>query len=165
MLNKMLLIGNVGRDPEMRYTPSGSAVTSFSLAVNRRYTPPGGEQQEETEWFDITAWNRLAETCNNYVTRGMKVYVEGRLRSRSWVGQDGQTRFRNEIVANSVTFLNRPQQGGGGYGAPSGEPGGYGSGGGYGGGGYGADGGYSGGGEYGGDAPQGDGTDADDLPW
>ena len=146
MLNKMLVIGNVGRDPEMRYTPNGSAVTSFSLAVNRRYTPPNGEAQEETEWFDVTAWNRLAETCNNYVTRGMKVYVEGRLRSRSWVGQDGQTRFRNEIVANTVTFLNRPQGGG-----PPGEPGGYG-----GGGGYGADGGYGG--------PE-EPSDADDLPW
>jgi single-strand DNA-binding protein len=161
MLNKMLVIGNVGRDPEMRYTPSGSAVTSFSLAVNRRYTPPNGEPQEETEWFDITAWNRLAETCNNYVTRGMKIYVEGRLRSRSWVGQDGQTRFRNEIVANTVTFLNRPQ-GGGGYGGPPGEPGGYGGPpagepGGYGGGGgYGAD------GEYGG---PGEPSDTDDLPW
>ena len=143
MLNKMLVIGNVGRDPEMRYTPNGSAVTSFSLAVNRRYTPPNGEPQEETEWFDVTAWNRLAETCNNYVTRGMKVYVEGRLRSRSWVGQDGQTRFRNEIVANTVTFLNRPQGGG-----PQGEPSG--------GGGYGADGGYGG--------PE-EPSDADDLPW
>ena len=143
MLNKMLVIGNVGRDPEMRYTPNGSAVTSFSLAVNRYYTPAGGERQEETEWFDITAWNRLAETCNNYVTRGMKVYVEGRLRSRSWVGQDGQTRFRNEIVANTVTFLNRPQGGG-----PPGEPSG--------GGGYGADGGYGG--------PE-EPSDADDLPW
>ena len=150
MLNKMLVIGNVGRDPEMRYTPSGSAVTSFSLAVNRRYTPPNGEPQEETEWFDITAWNRLAETCNNYVTRGMKVYVEGRLRSRSWVGQDGQTRFRNEIVANTVTFLNRPQSGG--YSGPPGEAGGYG-----GGGGYGADGEYGGG--------PGEPSDADDLPW
>lgn len=153
MLNKMLVIGNVGRDPEMRYTPSGSAVTSFSLAVNRRYTPPNGEPQEETEWFDITAWNRLAETCNNYVTRGMKVYVEGRLRSRSWVGQDGQTRFRNEIVANTVTFLNRPQGGGGYGGSPQGEQGGYGGGGG----GYGADGDY-----YGGPAEP---SDADDLPW
>lgn len=152
MLNKMLVIGNVGRDPEMRYTPSGSAVTSFSLAVNRRYTPPNGEPQEETEWFDITAWNRLAETCNNYVTRGMKVYVEGRLRSRSWVGQDGQTRFRNEIVANTVTFLNRPQ--GGGFSGPPGEAGGYSGGGG---GGYGADGDFYGG--------PGESSDADDLPW
>ncbi len=156
MLNKVLLIGNVGRDPEMRYTPSGSAVTSFSLAVNRRYTPQGGEQQEETEWFDITAWNRLAETCNNYVTRGMKVYVEGRLRSRSWVGQDGQTRFRNEIVASTVTFLNRPQGQGGGYGGPPGEAGGYGGGSG-GGAGYGADGDFYGG--------PGEPSDADDLPW
>lgn len=151
MLNKMLVIGNVGRDPEMRYTPNGSAVTSFSIAVNRRYTPPNGEPQEETEWFDVSAWNRLAETCNNYVTRGMKVYVEGRLRSRSWIGQDGQTRFRNEIIANTVTFLNRPQ------GGSPGEPGGYG-GGGYGGGGYDASGGY-------GDAPPGDPSEADDLPW
>ncbi len=153
MLNKMLVIGNVGRDPEMRYTPNGSAVTSFSLAVNRYYTPPGGERQEETEWFRVIAWNRLAETCNNYVTRGMKIYVEGRLRSDSWVGQDGQTRFTNEIIANTVRFLT-PRGAGGGYGGPppGGEPGGYG-----GGGGYGAD------GEYGG-AP-GEPSDADDLPW
>ena len=163
MLNKMLLIGNVGRDPEMRYTPSGSAMTTFSVAVNRRYTPPNGEPQEETEWFRIVAWNRLAETCNNYVTRGMKVYVEGRLRSNTWVGQDGQTRFSNEIMANTVTFLT-PRSQGGGYGGPPGEQGGYGGAGGgyggsgeYGGGGYGAD------GEYGG--PPGEPSDADDLPW
>ena len=125
MLNKMLLIGNVGRDPEMRYTPNGNAVTSFSLAVNRRYTPSNSDPQEETEWFDVTAWNRLAETVNNFVVRGMKVYVEGRLRSRSWVGQDGQNRFRNEVVAHTVTFLNRPGgqgqngQGGESAGAPA----------------------------------------------
>ena len=157
MLNKMLVIGNVGRDPEMRYTPNGNAVTSFSIAVNRRYTA-NGEQQEETEWFRVVAWNRLAETCNNYVTRGMKIYVEGRLRSDSWVGQDGQTRFTNEIVANTVQFLT-PRSQSGGYGGPPGEQGGYGGGGGYGGsgggGGYGAD------GEYGGPEP----SDADDLPW
>lgn len=151
MLNKMLVIGNVGRDPEMRYTPNGNAVTNFSLAVNRYYTPPGGERQEETEWFRIVAWDRLAETCNNYVTRGMKVYVEGRLRSNSWVGQDGQTRFSNEIVANTVQFLT-PRSQSGGYGGPPGEPGSYG-----GGGGYGADGEYGGG--------PGEPSDADDLPW
>ena len=163
MLNKMLVIGNVGRDPEMRYTPNGNAVTSFSIAVSRYYTPAGGERQQETEWFDVSAWNRLAEACNNYVSKGMKVYVEGTLRSRSWIGQDGQTRFRNEIMANTVQFLNRPQ-GGGGYGGPPGEQGGYGGAGGgyggsgeYGGGGYGAD------GEYGG--PPGEPSDADDLPW
>ena len=149
MLNKMLVIGNVGRDPEMRYTPNGNAVTNFSVAVNRRYTPPNGEPQEETEWFRVVAWDRLAETCNTYVTRGMKVYVEGRLRSNTWVGQDGQTRFSNEIVANTVTFLNRPQSGG--YSGPPGEAGGYS------GGGYGADGEYGGG--------PGESSDADDLPW
>ena len=113
MLNKLLIIGNVGRDPEMRYTPNGNAVTSFSVAVNRTYTPAGGERQQETEWFNVSAWNRLAEVCNNYVTKGMKVYVEGSLRSRSWIGQDGQTRFSNEIFANTVQFLDRPQAGGG----------------------------------------------------
>ena len=150
MLNKMLLIGNVGRDPEMRYTPNGNAVTSFSLAVNWRYTPRDGEPREETEWFRIVTWNRLAETCNNYVTKGRKVYVEGRLKSNRWVGQDGETRFSNEVIADTVTFLSSPQGGG-----PPGEPGGYG-GGGYGDGGYGADGGYGG--------PE-EPSDADDLPW
>ena len=157
MLNKMLVIGNVGRDPEMRYTPNGSAVTSFSLAVNRYYTPQGGERQEETEWFRVTAWNRLAETCNNYVTRGMKIYVEGRLKSSTWVAQDGQTRFTNEIIASTVQFLT-PR---GGYGGPppGGEPGGYGGGAvADAGGGYGADGGYYG------DGPA-EPSDADDLPW
>ena len=107
-MNKMLVIGNAGTDPEMRYTPNGNAVTSFRLATNRRYTTADGEQHEETEWFTVTAWNRLAETVNQYVTKGMKVYAEGRLKSDSWTGQDGQTRFRNEIVANDVRFLDRP---------------------------------------------------------
>ena len=92
-MNKMLVIGNAGTDPEMRYTPNGNAVTSFRLATNRRYTTADGEQHEETEWFTVTAWNRLAETVNQYVTKGMKVYAEGRLKSDSWTGQDGQTRF------------------------------------------------------------------------
>ena len=107
-MNKMLVIGNAGTDPEMRYTPNGNAVTSFRLATNRRYTTADGEQHEETEWFTVTAWNRLAETVNQYVTKGMKVYAEGRLKSDSWTGQDGQTRFRIEIIANDVRFLDRP---------------------------------------------------------
>ena len=106
-MNKILVIGNAGTDPEMRYTPNGKPVTSFRLATNRRYTTADGEQHEEVEWFTVTAWNRLAETVNQYVTKGMKVYAEGRLKSDSWTGQDGQTRFRNEIVANEVTFLDR----------------------------------------------------------
>lgn len=156
MFNKMIAIGNVGRDPEMRYTPNGNAVTSFSVATGRTYTTREGERREETEWFTVTAWNRLAETCNQYVVKGMRVYVEGRLKSDSWVGNDGQTRFRNEIVANEVKFLSRPQQGGG-YGEP-GSGGGYGAGGDYGGGDYGD-------GGYGGDMPPDEPGNADDLPW
>ena len=113
-LNKMLVIGNVGTDPEMRYTPNGNPVTSFRLATNRRYTTSEGEQREETEWFTISAWNRLAEQVNQYLTKGRRVYVEGRLKSDTWTGNDGQVRFRNEIVASQVLFLDR---------APSGEPG------------------------------------------
>ena len=105
-MNKVLVIGNVGNDPEMRYTPSGSAVTSFNVATNRRYTTGDGEQREETEWFRVNAWNRLAETCNQYVTRGMKVYVEGRLNSRPWIDRDGQARAGNEIYATDVRFLD-----------------------------------------------------------
>jgi single-strand DNA-binding protein len=108
MLNKIMVIGNVGRDPEMRYTPNGKPVTSFSLATNRRYTTQDGESREETEWFTVVAWNNLAEQVNQYLTKGSKAYVEGRLHSSSFQGNDGQTRFRNEIIANQVLFLDRP---------------------------------------------------------
>ena len=120
-LNKMLVIGNVGTDPEMRYTPNGNPVTSFRLATNRRYTTSEGEQREETEWFTISSWNRLAEQCNQYLAKGRKAYVEGRLQSRSWEGPDGQTRFRNEIVASRVLFLDRAQGSQGGE-SEGGEP-------------------------------------------
>ena len=90
-LNKILIIGNLGSDPEMRYMPSGDPVTSFSVATNRRYRTRDGDQREETEWFRISAWGRLAEITNQYLTKGSKIYVEGRLQSRSWQGQDGQT--------------------------------------------------------------------------
>lgn len=105
-LNKMLVIGNLGSDPEMRYTPNGNPVTSFSLATNRTYTASDGERREETEWFRIVAWNQLAERCNQYLTKGGRVYVEGRLKSSTWTGQDGQSRSRNEIIANVVLFLD-----------------------------------------------------------
>ena len=112
MLNKIMVIGNLGTDPEMRYTPSGSAVTNFRMAVNRSYTASDGERREETEWFTIVAWNQLAEQVNQYLTKGRRAYVEGRLRSRSWEGQDGQTRFVNEINAFTVLFLDRAPQSG-----------------------------------------------------
>lgn len=106
-LNKVLLIGNLGTDPEMRFTPSGSPVTSFRIAVNRGFTSTDGERKEETEWFTITTWNKLAETCNQYLTKGQKVYCEGRLHTRSWDGQDGQKHFRTEVIANQVIFLDK----------------------------------------------------------
>ncbi len=106
-LNKMMIIGNVGNDPEMRYTPNGDPVTSFNVAVSRNYTTRDGERRQETEWFTVVAWKRLAETCNQFLAKGRRAYVEGRLRSRSWEGQDGQKHFRNEITANQVLFLDR----------------------------------------------------------
>ena len=110
-LNRMMVIGNLGSDPEMRYTPNGSPVTSFSLATNRRYTNSAGERQEETEWLRVVAWNQLAEVCNQYLAKGRRVYVDGRLRSRTWEGQDGQVRFSNEINAYTVVFLDRQGDG------------------------------------------------------
>jgi single-strand DNA-binding protein len=106
-LNKVMLIGNLGADPEMRFTPSGNPVTSFRIAVNRVYNSPEGERKEETEWFSIVTWNRLAETCNQYLTKGQKVYIEGRLRTRTWDGQDGQKHYRTEVIANQVIFLDK----------------------------------------------------------
>ena len=87
-MNKILIIGNLGSDPEMRYTPTGNTVTSFTVATNRRYKTADGENREETEWFRGSAWNRLAETCNQYLQRGSKIYVEGRLSSRTYTGND-----------------------------------------------------------------------------
>jgi single-strand DNA-binding protein len=106
-LNKVMIIGNVGTDPEMRFTPNGNPVTSFRMATSRTYTTGEGERRQETEWFDVAAWNRLAETCNQFLTKGQRVYVEGRLRTRSWDGQDGQKHFRVEIVASRVLFLDK----------------------------------------------------------
>ncbi len=106
-VNRMIIIGNLGSEPEMRFTPNGRPVTSFSVATNRRYTTSDGERREETEWFTVVTWGRLAEQCNQFLSKGRLVYVEGRLRSHSWEGQDGQKRYRNEIVADRVSFLDR----------------------------------------------------------
>jgi len=106
-LNKVMLIGNVGSDPEMRYTPNGKAVTSFRMATNYRYVGPDGERREETEWFRVSVWGRQAESCNQFLSKGKRVYVEGRLHSRSWEGQDGQMRTSLEVSANRVIFLDR----------------------------------------------------------
>ncbi len=106
-LNKIMVIGNLGTDPEMRFTPSGTPITTFRLATNRFFTTPQGERRRETEWFDVIARDKQAESCNQFLTKGQRVYVEGRLRTRSWEGQDGKTRFRVEIHASRVIFLDR----------------------------------------------------------
>jgi single-strand DNA-binding protein len=108
-LNKVMLIGNLGTDPEMRYTANGSAVTTFRIAVSRSFGGGDGERREETEWFTIVSWNKLAELLGQHLQKGRKVYVEGRLASRSWDGPDGQKRYRTEVIANQVLFLDRPQ--------------------------------------------------------
>jgi len=105
-LNRVEIIGNVGKEAEMRFTPSGKPVTSFSVAVNSKY----GEN-ESTEWFNIVTWNKLAETCNQYITKGQQVFVEGRLQTRSWEGQDGEKKYRTEVIANRVLFLGQRKQG------------------------------------------------------
>lgn len=109
-LNKVMIIGNVGRQPEMRYTQNGNPVTTFTVAAGRRWTTPEGESREETEWFNVVTWNKLAETANQYVNKGSKVYIEGRLQTRSWEGQDGQKRYRTEVIASTMILLDsRPR--------------------------------------------------------
>jgi single-strand DNA-binding protein len=120
-LNKVLLIGNVGRDPEMRYLQSGEPVTTFSVATNRRWTGGDGQPREETEWHNVVAWRKLAEQCNEFLSKGRKVYIEGRLQTRSWDDQaTGQKRFRTEIVADRMLMLDSRDQRGreGGMGGP-----------------------------------------------
>ena len=104
-LNKVLVIGNVGRDPEMRYIPSGKPVTSFSVATTRSWTNSEGDRREETEWFNVVAWGNLAEICKQHLRRGQQVYVEGRLQTRSWEDHEGKKRFRTELVANEMILL------------------------------------------------------------
>lgn len=109
-LNKILLIGNVGRDPEVRETQKGEQVATFSIATSYSYQQNGStDRTEQTEWHRIVAWRRLAETAAKYITRGRKVYVEGRVQSRKYTGNDGQERTVYEIVANEITFLDSPK--------------------------------------------------------
>ena len=104
-LNKVMVIGNMGRDPEMRYTPSGKPVTSFSLASSRSWVAPNGERREETEWFNVVAWGGLAEICNQKLAKSQQVFVEGRLQTRSWEDDNGQRHFRTEVVASDMIIL------------------------------------------------------------
>ena len=104
-LNKVQIIGHLGRDPEMTYTPSGAAVTNFSVAVNRTRRDPGGGNVEETEWFRVVAWEKLAETCDEHLRKGDRVYIEGRLQSRKYTDRDGVERTAVEIVAGDMVML------------------------------------------------------------
>ena len=155
-LNKVMLIGRLTRDPEMRYTPSGQPVTSFGLATNRYASGPEGDRREFTDFHNIVCWNigrrNLAEIVAQYTRKGAQVYVEGRLSTRSWEGQDGQKRSRTEVVANDVQFLDT--RGGGGQGD----------------GGYAQDGGYAAGSDDGGgpayaEQPSVRDVDPDDIPF
>ena len=104
-MNKIIIIGNVGRDPEMRYTQGGQSVTSFSVADNNKYTTRDGEKHEETEWFNVSAFGRQAEICNQYLSKGSQVYIEGRVKSRTYQGNDGQTRHSLDVTVQNVQLL------------------------------------------------------------
>lgn len=134
MYHKIIIVGNLGRDPEMRYTPDGTPVTNFSVATNRKWTGSDGQQQEETIWFRVTAWRRLAETCNQFLQKGRQVLVEGQLRPdpatggpRVWTGNDGTPRAQFEVTALTVKFLGGrgeapPEEAPGAFEEPSVEP-------------------------------------------
>jgi single-strand DNA-binding protein len=153
MVNKVILIGNLGRDPEVRSTPSGQPVASFTLATSRRWRDKNGQKQEQTEWHQIVVWGKQAEIAGQYLTKGKQIYVEGRLQTRSWDDkQSGEKRYRTEIVCDNFQMLSSGggggQRGGGDYEAPGG-----GSGPSY------DEGGFGGGGAGGG------GMDDDDIPF
>jgi single-strand DNA-binding protein len=114
-LNKVMLIGNLGGDPELRYTSSGVAVANFNIATSMKWTDPDGNTQEKTEWHTIVAWRKLAEICGEYLKKGRRVYVEGRLQTRSWDDKNGVKHWKTEIVADDMIMLD-------GRGEPTAEP-------------------------------------------
>ena len=109
-LNKLMIIGHLGRDPEMRYTPSGRPVTTFSVATSRRWHSTDGERHEDTEWFNVVAWGGLAEVCNQHLQKGMQVYVEGRLQTRRWEDAEGNKHFTTELVAKEMIMLGEKKE-------------------------------------------------------
>lgn len=117
MINKVTLIGNVGRDPELRYTASGTAVANFSLATSRRFKDRDGTQRDETEWHKLVAWGRTAEVINQYAPKGKQLYIEGRLQTRQWDDKEGNTRYTTEIVVEHMKLLGGKSDGGEGGGS------------------------------------------------
>ena len=140
-LNKVLLIGNLTRPPELRYTPSGTAVADLRLAVNRNYTTQSGEKREEACFLTVVVWGKQAESCGEYLDKGSQIFVEGRLHTRDWEGKDGQKRAVTEVVAERVQFMSRTK---GAAGAPAAVPAAQ---------------------PYGEEAPTGGGTGDDDVPF
>jgi single-strand DNA-binding protein len=151
-VNRAIIVGNLGRDPEVRYTAGGSPVANFTVATNERWTDKSGQPQERTEWHRIVVWGKTAEICAKYLSKGRQVYIEGRIQTRSYDDKEGQKRYITEIIANDVQFLSSGRDGAGGgarrgggdegppppepeFAAPGGPGGGGGGGGGYGGGG------------------------------
>jgi single-strand DNA-binding protein len=155
--NKIHIIGNLGRDPELRYTPQGTAVCQFSVATNERRRDKSGEQQDITTWFRITAWGKQAETASKYLSKGRKVYVEGRLHMEEWTDREGKARQTLEVNASEIQFLD---SGGDVEGIPARQSGGGGGGGQPSGGGGGARGGGGGGGR-----PSGEDIEDDEIPF
>ena len=109
-VNKVILLGRLGQDPELKYTPSGSAVCNFSIATTENYTDKSGQKQERTEWHRIVVWGKLAELCNQYLAKGRQCYVEGKLQTRSWDDQNQQKRYTTEIIASRVQFIGGQSQ-------------------------------------------------------
>lgn len=120
-VNKVILVGNLGKDPELRYTPSGAAVASFSLATSERYKDRNGEWVDKTEWHNIVAWRNLAEICGKYLHKGKQVYIEGKIQTRSYDDRDGNKRYITEIVADQMQMLGRAGEENGGYARSGGE--------------------------------------------
>ncbi|HEX9636903.1 MAG TPA: single-stranded DNA-binding protein [Acidobacteriota bacterium] len=117
-VNKVILVGNLGADPELRYTQSGKAIANFRIATSRKFKGADGQLQEQTEWHRIVAWDKLAEIVGEYLSKGRSVYVEGRLQTRQWQDKEGQKRFTTEIVAENLQMLGSRGEGGGARPAP-----------------------------------------------
>ncbi len=163
-VNKVILVGRLGQNPEVRFTPSGAAVANFSVATNESWTDKAGQKQERTEWHRIVVWGKLAELCQQYLTKGRQAYIEGRMQTRQWQDKDGQTKYTTEVQAQTVQFLGGNERSAGGpnqsmdAGAPMGmEPSGQNAG-------YGSFGGGQGGGNGGGYAAQGGGAPSNARP-